>query len=142
MPRPTCDMFARSTAVALVLVLLSLQGYSVLLLLEYLPSLRTNPAGVAVVGVVALGGFGLLALYSFRRCGCELSLSAMFFAVTGWSALVDLVLAAALIDATLVGKFYMEVRHGGHRTWPHMTWPHSPMWLRWPRRQRVGSSDG
>ena len=98
----------RSLAVALVLVLLSLQGYTVLLLLEYLPSLRSHPAGVAALGVVCLGGFGALALYCFRRCGCALSLSAMFFAVTGWSALVDLVLAAALVNATVVGKFYME----------------------------------
>ncbi|KAL1522742.1 hypothetical protein AB1Y20_017715 [Prymnesium parvum] len=98
----------RSTSVALVLVGLSLQSYTILLVLEYFQSVRSSPLGVALLGVLSLGGLGALALACFKQCGCRLSLSAMFFAVTSWSALLDLVLGVALIGATRLGKFYME----------------------------------
>ena len=85
-----------------VLFVLSLQGISVLVLLEHLPGLQRNPAGVAILGVGCLLGFGALALACFRWCGCSTSLAAAFFAVTTWSAMIDLVLAAALVNATTV----------------------------------------
>jgi hypothetical protein len=93
---------------ALVLFVLSLQGITVLIILEWLPSLKAQPTGVAALGVGFLLCFGGLSLTCFRRCGCKLSLTAAFFAVTSWSAVVDFVLAAALINATPVSRFYME----------------------------------
>ena len=51
----------RSLVLAGVLFVLSLQGISVLVLLEHLPGLQRNPAGVAILGVGCLLGFGALA---------------------------------------------------------------------------------
>ena len=96
-------------AVLVVLVVLALQSITLLAALEYaLPQwLTSSPPSVAAVGVLSLVGFGAVALVAFRACGCRLSYTAAFFAVTGWSAFVDLILALALVGLTTLGKFYV-----------------------------------
>ena len=107
-PPPSARAVAAQRPLLLLLVLfvVSLQAVSVLYALE-VSSLKESPLGVAIVGAVAIGGIGGLALCGFRACGCTLSLTAAFFAMTCWSAAVDLVLALALIGATDLGRFYV-----------------------------------
>ena len=90
-----------------VLILLSLQAVTLLAALEAMPSLKASPIAVAAIGVVSLAVVGAGALRAFRACGCQFSLAAVFFAVTGWSAAIDLVLALSLLGLTRLGKFYV-----------------------------------
>jgi len=91
-----------------MLITLSLQSVTILIILEFFPLLKASPHAVATIGFVALGGLALLALLGFRLCGCRISLWSTFFAVVTWSAAIDLVLALALVDKTNLGRFYME----------------------------------
>lgn len=98
----------RPLRLAAVLFVLSMQAVTLLLALEHLPSLKSSPILVASVGVLSLAGISIGAKHAFMTCGCTFSPSAIFFAVTGWSAAIDLVLALALRGATTLGKFYVE----------------------------------
>ncbi len=94
----------------IVLIALSLQAVTLLKLVDCVPLLRSSPAGVAIVGIVSLGGLFAGALAVFRRLGFQPSPTACFFAVVLWSSLVDLLLATALVGGTTLGLFYFE--HG------------------------------
>ena len=98
----------RPLRLAAVLFVLSMQAVTLLLALEHLPSLKSSPILVATVGVLSLAGIAVGAKHAFMTCGCTFSPSAIFFAVTGWSAAIDLVLALALRGTTTLGKFYVE----------------------------------
>ena len=98
----------RPTVLALVLILLSLQAVTLLFVLEFVPSLKESPLSVASVGVASLVGIAAGARYAFTYCGCQFSLSAIFFAVVCWSAAIDLLLALALRGTTVLGKFYVS----------------------------------
>ena len=91
-----------------VLLFIALQALTLLAALEVFPSLTSSPGAVAAVGVLALGGSGALGVVGFRACGCTFSWTAAFFAVTGWSATIDLILSLSLLGATPLGKFYVE----------------------------------
>lgn len=96
----------RPRALLCVLLVLSLQSVTALVAVDVL-GIADSPFAVALFGVAALSGCGYAAHKSFKLCGCTFSLSGIFFAVTTWSAAVDLVLALALLGLTDIGKFYV-----------------------------------
>lgn len=97
----------RSTRLLLWLIGLSLQSVTVLWLLD-LPAIKDYPERVFASGILALGGIAFSANYAFKSCDCTFSPSAIFFSLTTWSALVDLLISASLIGMTTLGKFYVE----------------------------------
>lgn len=91
------------------LIALSIQSVTLLVGIEAFPDLKSSPACIAIIGVTALGVCGVVARIVFKWCGCQPSLWAAFFAVTCWSAAIDLLLACSLVNLTKLGSFYMEV---------------------------------
>lgn len=97
----------RSTRLLFWLVGISLQSITVLWMIN-VPVIKDYPERVFAVGVLALGGIAAAANYAFKSCNCTFSPSAIFFSLTTWSALVDLLIALSLIGVTTLGKFYVE----------------------------------
>jgi hypothetical protein len=95
--------------VLVILVLLSFQAVTILAICYAFPALTTNPVRVATLGVVFLGLVGYASHRGFNACGYRLSLVAVFFSITCWSAVVDLFLALSLLGATNLGRFYTEM---------------------------------
>ena len=89
------------------LIVLSLQAVTVLALLDAFPSIRASPPAVLLIGIAMLVILGYLGCALFRACGCDISFFAILFAVTSWSAMVDLILALTLLDITQLGRFYL-----------------------------------
>ena len=88
------------------LVLLSLQAISMLWVLDQ-PAISSNPVAVFGAGIVCLLGVACAAKLLCERSGCKFSPSAIFFALTTWSALVDLTLALSIVGITTLGRFYV-----------------------------------
>ena len=93
-----------------VLVVFSLQALTVLQMCEWIPSLKSSPTSVVLLGVGSLLTVFGLALFVFFRLGFALSWVGCFFVVVLWSAMIDLILSLALLGWTNLGVFYYQ--HG------------------------------
>jgi len=73
------------------------------------PTIKESPPLIAAVGFALLGliYFGAAPLLRHAGASC-LNIWSLFFTLTTWSALVDLVLGLALLGYTNLGAFYME----------------------------------